>query len=165
MQQLLDTTEPDHYIFTACENGEIDSTRPQKSCRTAWRHLTQAVECPQCGLLQKPEEFCRDKECKADIRKGKSPLVALRFHDLRHHAITELTESQASEQTIMAIAGHVSPKMLSHYSQGRIAAKRAALDALSGKPDLGWEDQSERGGNVTIHVTNAANPQSASASC
>ena len=31
----------------------------------------------------------------------------------------------------MAIAGHVSPKMLQHYSHVRLQAKRTALDALS----------------------------------
>ena len=41
----------------------------------------------------------------------------LRPHDLRHHAITKLAESsESSEQTIMAIAGHVSREMLEHYS-------------------------------------------------
>ncbi len=39
-------------------------------------------------------------------------VAGLRLHDLRHHAITELAESQASDSTVMAIAGHVSPKML-----------------------------------------------------
>jgi len=34
---------------------------------------------------------------------------------LRHHAITELAESLASDQTVMAMAGHASPKMLAHY--------------------------------------------------
>ena len=57
--------------------------------------------------------------------------MSLRFHDLRHQAITELAESQASDQTIMSIAGHVSPRMLAHYSHVRVEAKRNALDALS----------------------------------
>ena len=65
------------------------------------------------------------------MKNVKSPLAGLRFHDLRHHAITELAESQASDSTIMAIAGHVSPKMLQHYSHVRIQAKRTALDSLS----------------------------------
>jgi len=55
----------------------------------------------------------------------------LRFHDLRHHAITELAESQASDATIMAIAGHVSRQMLEHYSHVRLDLKRKALDGLS----------------------------------
>jgi integrase len=60
-----------------------------------------------------------------------SPTAGLRFHDLRHHAVTELAESQASDQTIMAIAGPVSPKMLAHYSHVRMEAKRKALDGLT----------------------------------
>ena len=56
---------------------------------------------------------------------------------LRHQAITELAESKASDQTIMGIAGHVSKKMLQHYSHVRLEAKRNALDALSMKGDSG----------------------------
>jgi integrase len=81
-----------------------DPTKPMSTWRTAWRSLTREAGLP-----------------------------GLRFHDLRHHAITELAESDASEQTIMAIAGHVSPKMLAHYSHVRLEAKRRALNALLGK--------------------------------
>jgi hypothetical protein len=94
--------------------------------------MTRAIYCPACGLLQDPGEICSNKECNADIHEVKSPTAGLRFHDLRHHAITELAESQASDQTVMAIAGHVSQKMLAHYSHVRIDAKRKALDALAG---------------------------------
>jgi integrase len=64
-------------------------------------------------------------------------LAGLRFHDLRHHAITELAESLASDSTVMAIAGHVSAKMLAHYSHVRLQAKRTALDSLSTKQGKG----------------------------
>lgn len=82
------------------------------------------MECPTCGKPQRPAETCSNDACKADIRKIKSAFSGLRFHDLRHHAITELAESQASDQTIMAIAGHVSQEMLQHYSHVRLEAKR-----------------------------------------
>src|SRR5271157_4428427 len=104
---------------------------PQRSWRSAWRCLTAAVQCPSCGKLQRPAEACISPECKTDMKDVKSLLAGLRFHDLRHHAITELAESQASDGTIMAIAGHVSPKMLQHYSHIRIQAKRTALDSIS----------------------------------
>jgi integrase len=129
--QAIDATEADHYVFPACENEKIDPTRPQATWRTAWRSLTRAIYCPACGDLQNPGEICSNAECKADIHEVKSPTAKLRFHDLRHHAITELAESQASDQTVMAIAGHVSPKMLAHYSHVRMDAKRKALDALA----------------------------------
>ena len=126
--------KPNHYLFPACENSKFDPTRPQTSWRTAWRRLTRAIQCPACGLQQDPRNICQNEVCKADIRDLKSPTAGLRFHDLRHHAVTELAESQASDQTIMAIAGHVSPKMLAHYSHVRMEAKRKALDALSSTP-------------------------------
>lgn len=92
---------PDFYVFPACEHSRVDGTRPQKTWRTAWRNLTRAA-----GL------------------KG------LRFHDLRHQCITELLESGAPEATVLSIAGHVSRKMMEHYSHIRIEAKRKAVDGL-----------------------------------
>ncbi len=153
--QCLGANAMDHFVFPACENGNIDPTRPQTTWRTAWRKLTCAVQCDRCGQTQNPADRCCNKECGADIDELRSPLVGLRFHDLRHHAITELAESQASEQTIMSIAGHVSSKMLAHYSHVRLDAKRRALEALGG---------SGPGSYVTKYVTNQlstliANPE------
>jgi len=143
----LGATQLDHYVFPACENGKADPTQPQASWRTAWRHLTNSIRCPMCGLLQNPGDVCSNKPCTGDIKEAKSPLADLRFHDLRHHAITELAEGQASDQVIRSIAGHVSQRMLEHYSHVRIEAKRKALEALSGK-----------GGYGTNHDTNTAQP-------
>ncbi|MGH9533530.1 MAG: tyrosine-type recombinase/integrase [Terriglobales bacterium] len=105
---------PSHFVFPACENGRVDPAKPQRSWRTAWRKLTRAAGLPE-----------------------------LRFHDLRHQAITELAESQANEEIIRSIAGHVSPRMLHHYSHIRLEAKRLALGALSApdatvRPDPGY---------------------------
>jgi len=125
--------QPDWYVFPHKEGfTKPDPARPMSGWRTAWRNLTRAIHCPACGQLQKPAEKCRNIECGADISKVKSPTHGLRFHDLRHHAITELSEGQASDQTIMSIAGHISPKMLRLYSHVRMQAKRKALEALSG---------------------------------
>jgi integrase len=95
-------TQPDHYVFLACENEHFDPTTSRKSWRSAWRSLRKAAG-----------------------------IGAIRFHDLRHHAITELAESQASDATIKAIAGHVSRQMLEHYSHVRLDLKRKALDGLA----------------------------------
>jgi integrase len=144
---------PQHYVFPACENGRIDPCKPQKSWRSAWRNLTKSIECPGCGLVQKPAKQCRRKRCRADIHRLKSPTANLRFHDLRHHAITALAESQASDQTIMAIAGHVSRDMLEHYSHIRLDAKSRALDYLA--PSVEKGEGNER--YVTKDDTNARN--------
>ena len=111
-------TEPEHYVFPTCEGySKPDPTRPMRDWRSGWRTLTR-----------------------------KAGLHGLRFHDLRHHAITELAESLTSDQTIMSIAGHVSPRMLAHYSHVRLEAKRRALDALS--------SGGAAGSYGTKHVTN-----------
>ena len=122
---------PEHYIFPRCESKNIDLTKPTQGWRTAWRSATRAVECPKCRLLQRPTDVCQNEKCKENMHEITNPLSGLRFHDLRHTAITKLAESQASDQTIMAIAGHVSQQMLEHYSHIRMAAKRTALDAIA----------------------------------
>jgi integrase len=148
--QSVGATDLSHYVFPTCENDKIDPTRPQTTWQTAWRKLTRSVQCPACALLQNPGEKCYNEKCGADIHELKSPRAGLRFHDLRHHVITELAESQASDQTVMAIAGHVSQKMLAHYSHVRIDAKRHALDAL--------RSRSSTGGYGTKHDTNVPLP-------
>jgi integrase len=124
--------QPDWYVFPSAEGySKPDPTKPMSGWRSAWRSLTRAIRCPVCAELQTPSAICCNTQCGADISKVKSSTAALRFHDLRHHAITELAESQASDRTIMSIAGHVSQQMLAHYSHVRIDAKRKALDALA----------------------------------
>jgi integrase len=97
-------TKAEHFVFPWCEHRQIDPTRPTKGWRTAWR-----------DALKRAGFHCR-------------------FHDLRHTCITKLAESQASDMTILAIAGHVSKRMLERYSHIRTAAKRAALDAIMQEP-------------------------------
>jgi integrase len=151
--QALGDVRPDHYVFPACEAAHINPMRPITGWRTAWRSLTRAVQCPACGRLQNPSDACCNTNCKGQIKGITSPLSGLRFHDLRHHAITELAESQASDSTIMSIAGHVSPKMLQHYSHVRIQAKREALDALSTRWSAKRKPEGKPRGYVTNHVT------------
>jgi hypothetical protein len=106
--------------------------RPAFGWRTAGRHLTRPIQCPEWGLPQKPAKVCRNQKSKRDIEGIKSFTAGLRFYDMRHHAITELSESQASDQTIMCTAGHIDPRMLAHCRHVRLQRKRQALDAISG---------------------------------
>lgn len=56
--------------------------------------------------------------------------VECRIHDLRHHFISALAQTQATDATIQAISGHLSRKMLEHYSHVRLESKRQAVEAL-----------------------------------
>jgi integrase len=130
--RALGSSEPGHYVFPTCENLTIDPTRPQKSWRTAWRRLVRETAW-QAGREAALEVLKARQGARAAIRAWKlaaSPLRGLRFHDLRHQAITEMAESGASDATMMAVAGHMSRRMLEHYSHVRMAAKRTALDKL-----------------------------------
>ena len=150
-------SKPEHFVFPACEDARIDTAKPDtskidpsqptKGWRTAWRTATRSIECPKCGQRQNPGASCRNPECKADISGLKNPLAGLRFHDLRHTCITKLSEGQASEQTIMAIAGHVSRRMLERYSHVRMEAKRKAVETLAASTKTAGYD--------TNHDTNA----------
>lgn len=80
---------------------DVDLSRPMGSWRKAWR-----LACKAAGVQYRP-------------------------HDMRHTFISRLAENPAvSEQTIKALAGHVSRQMLERYSHIRSAAKQAAIQAL-----------------------------------
>ena len=98
---LLGHTEPEHYLWPACQWGRYDATKPMLKWDTAWRALRDAAG-----------------------------LHGLRFHDLRHTVITELAEMGVADHVLESISGHLSRRMLEHYSHIRIDAKRQALDGL-----------------------------------
>jgi integrase len=89
------------YVFPFGKARHWDASKPMKTLKTAWRNV---------------------------LRKAK---VKIRLHDLRHTVITKLAESGAGDETIMAIAGHVSRRMLSRYAHIRTDAKRRALELVA----------------------------------
>ena len=98
--------KPEWFVFPAGRPQPTDPTKPCTSFKTVWRMI----------------------KSKAEV-KG-------RWHDNRHTFITGLAESgEASDQTIMDIAGHVSKRMVKHYSHIRMEAKRRAVAALGPKPN------------------------------
>ncbi len=121
------SVEPSHYIFAAFVpkftfSGKkvvdysitaFDPTAHVKSWRSAWRTLSKEAGLP-----------------------------GFRFHDLRHCAITQLAEGGTSDSTIMAIAGHVSRRMLERYSHVRMEAKRNAMEALAASTKTAGYDTS-----------------------
>src|SRR5205085_2051385 len=116
-------------VFPACERNRIDPSRPQKTWRTAWRSLVRAAG-RAAGRTAAGEALASGKKlcgAKAAWKRAAAPFKKLRFHDLRHQAITELAESGAPDATLMAVAGHLSREMMEHYSHVRMAAKRHAL--------------------------------------
>ena len=74
-------------------------------------------------------------------------LPRFRVHDLRHTVITELAELGVAERVLESISGHLSRRMLEHYSHIRIDAKRQALDALDEARRGAEQNGDARGGH------------------
>ena len=104
LAQERGSVEPEHYLIAyRLKNGTYVPERPASPyfLRTAFRAIGSA-----CGLRWvTPTKF-------------------------RHQAITKLLESGAPDETVRAIAGHVSQRAMSYYSHIRIEAKKIALDRL-----------------------------------
>lgn len=93
-------TRPDWYVFPFGKPQPTDPSRGVTTFKTVWGKVL------------------------------KDAGVSGRWHDSRHTFITDLAEAGAGDQTIMDMAGHVSQKMLKHYSHIRMEAKRQAVAAL-----------------------------------
>jgi integrase len=98
----LGHTKPEHYLWCGSQHHKIDPTTAATKWDTAWRALRDAA-----GLR------------------------GLRFHDLRHTVVTRLLEAGEPDHVVESITGHLSRRMLEHYSHIRLAAKRTALDRLA----------------------------------
>lgn len=92
----------------------IDLTRPMGDWKNAWKTAKELAN--------------------RSAAQEKKPALSYRFYDLRHSFVMRLAENpNVAEQTITALAGHVSKRMLEHYSHIRVAAKRAAIQALESR--------------------------------
>ena len=95
---------PEHYLWCVSQHHKFDPTQPGRKWDTARRALRDAA-----GLR------------------------GFRFHDLRHTVVTRLLEAGEPDHVVESITGHLSRRMLEHYSHLRLTAKRAALDRLNGR--------------------------------
>jgi integrase len=104
----LGHSDPSHYLWCANQHHKLDRTKPASKWDTSWRALRDAAGLP--GLW---------------------------FHDLRHTVVTRLLEAGEPDHVVESITGHLSRRMLEHYSHIRLQAQKDALDRLdsSSKPN------------------------------
>jgi integrase len=96
-EEKVGKANDDCFVFPGGKARHNDATKPITTLKTAWRNV---------------------------LRKAN---VKCRLHDTRHTLITKLAESGASDETIIAIAGHISRQMLSRYAHIRTEAKAERL--------------------------------------
>jgi integrase len=56
--------------------------------------------------------------------------VECRWHDLRHSATSRIAAGGGTDQTVQALLGWMSPKMIERYSHVRAEAKRKAVSVF-----------------------------------
>lgn len=97
--------KPEHFVFPACANGQMDPERPIANWRTAWRRA-----------------------------RREAGLGGLRFHDLRHTAATKLLEHGVPIAVVAHILGwsaSTALRMAKRYGHIRPETQRQALDAVA----------------------------------
>lgn len=103
----LGSTEPQHYLFPfGVKHDQYDPTRPMtvSGIKNAWQEVREAAGVPW-----------------------------FRQHDVRHTAITRWAESGMSIAIVMSLAGHLTQKMLMHYTHISGQAARLAMEQAYGK--------------------------------
>jgi integrase len=128
---------PDAYVFPAHKIGfvgnsrrsdlyRVDLTRPIGAWKKAW---TDALR--MAG-------------------------IKYRWHDLRHSFVSRLASNPVvSESTLKALSGHVSKRMLEHYSHVHAGAKQAAIAALESH-GFGHESPQNPPQSLTSEVSGAS---------
>lgn len=107
----LGSTGPEHYLFPLRERRSklYDPTRPASASWLSYQWKKMVTEALAQGVIH----------------------FRIKPHNLRHQVITKLLESGQPEEVVRAIAGHVSRRMMEHYSHARIERKFQALQAIN----------------------------------
>jgi integrase len=103
--------DPNHYLFPfRIKRGQWDPERPASRffLRKSWEALRAAT-----GFTR----LCP--------------------HDLRHNCITRMLETGVEPETVRAIAGHVTAKMMEYYAHHRTRVKYEAVMAIEPRRPLG----------------------------
>ena len=138
--------EPEHYlmpkhlsrIMHGPNKGQrgYDPNQHQQYWDTAWHSLTTAVRCPKCQKLQSPADKCINEECDGVMKGLKSPTEGLNFHSLRHTFISHMVELGVPIGVIQTFLGHMSARMVRHYTHISSGAARKAVELLNAQPIL-----------------------------
>ena len=68
------------------------------------------------------------RSCSRALRQAR--VSGLRFHDLRHEAVSRLVEAGLNDQEVVAISGHKSMQMLKRYTHLRAEDLVEKLDQV-----------------------------------
>jgi integrase len=146
---------PEHYVFPAEKVGaagnafdskvyDTDPTQPVGDIKEAWEGAKKRTQrhCPNCetGTLtdkMKPAKGHVCNECKFELKELPAALAAVRFHDLRHSAVSRMIAARVPLPIIAKIVGWSAgtmAKMAARYGHFGMEELRGAVEAISRMP-------------------------------
>ncbi len=155
-QQFPDRV-PQHYVFPAEKVGaagdrfdaKVHGTNPTKpigSIKEAWESVKRRSRrhCPNCnsGILvdrEKPETGYSCADCNFEVDELPSGLIGVRFHDLRHTAVSRMIAARTPLPIIAKIVGWSAgtlAKMSARYGHFALDELRTAVEAISAAAPL-----------------------------
>jgi integrase len=151
---------PQHYVFPTEKVGaagdqfdaklyETDPSKPVGEIKEAWESAKKRTRrhCPHCktGTLAnqpKPAAGFVCINCRAELSELPAGLCSIRFHDLRHTAVSRMIAARVPLPIIAKIVGWsvgTMAKMAERYGHFGIEELRGAVESISrGKIDSGF---------------------------
>lgn len=114
-RSLFPDAEPEHYVFPSERYG-LDGEEGYQSGRAIPYQVRPGVPIGSWKVSWTAARTAAKLSC--------------RWHDMRHTFVSTIAEGEASDATIMSLAGHLSRKMMERYSHTRNEAKRQAISVL-----------------------------------
>jgi integrase len=131
----------DSFGFTGNVVYDTDPTQPIGDVKEAWEGAKRRTRrhCPQCksGILagkQKPATGYSCIECKHETGELPVGLLNIRFHDLRHSAVSRMISARVPLPIIAKIVGWTAgtmAKMAARYGHFGIEELRGVVEAIS----------------------------------
>jgi Phage integrase family len=131
----------DSFGFTGTLVYDTDPTQPIGDVKEAWEGAKRRTRrhCPNCktGILadengQKMGYACL--ECRFETKELPAGLLSVRFHDLRHSAVSRMIPARVPLPIIAKIVGWAHgtmAKMAARYGHFGIEELRGAVEAIS----------------------------------
>ena len=111
--------------------------RPRLARVSPPKHLSRVAYGPHKGERgYDPTQHQQYWDTAWDSLTKAAGLEGIRFHDLRHTFITHMVERGVPLGTIQAFVGHMSSRMLKHYTHISSGAARRAVELLDAHPIL-----------------------------
>ena len=155
--QQFPNRSPEHYVFPLekCTGAgtkgsfgftgtlvyDTHPTQPIGDVKEAWEGAKRRTRrhCPNCktGILADQSQLkmgCACIECKFETQELPAGLMAVRFHDLRHSAVSRMIAARVPLPIIAKIVGWSAgtmAKMAARYGHFGIEELRGAVEAIS----------------------------------